>query len=156
MDVLGEFLGPLPDLQHCVRIGWWLLAAGFAGALIGYQRERVGKAAGLRTHILVAMGTAMFVLGPVEAAMGADALSRAIQGLATGIGFLGAGSIVKRKQAPEIHGLTTAAGIWMTAAISVVIGTGQIVQGFAGAILAWGVLALVRKKPVDRDRPKNR
>jgi putative Mg2+ transporter-C (MgtC) family protein len=93
----------------------------------------------------------MFVLGPIEADMGPDAVSRVIQGLATGIGFLGAGAIVKLKNATEVHGLTTAAGIWMTAAVSVVIGMGQILQGFAGAILAWAVLALLRKAPVERD-----
>ena len=155
MDLLVEFVGPVPDLQHCVRIGWRLLAAGMVGALIGYQRERTGKAAGLRTHILVAMGTAMFVLGPVEAGMEADAVSRVIQGLATGIGFLGAGAIVKRQHAKEIHGLTTAAGIWMTAAMSVVIALGQILQGFVGAILAWAVLALFRKIAVEKDNSKN-
>lgn len=155
MDVLGEILGPVPDLQHCVRIGWRLLAAGMVGALIGFQRERTGKAAGLRTHILVAMGTAMFVLGPVEAGMGADAVSRVIQGLTAGIGFLGAGAIMKRQHATEIHGLTTAAGIWMTAAMSVVIALGQILQGIIGAVLAWAVLALFRKLPVERDKRQN-
>ena len=155
LDVLGEFLGPLPDLQRCVRIGWRLLAAGLVGALIGYQRERTGKAAGLRTHILVAMGTALFVIAGVDAEMGSDAISRIIQGLATGIGFLGAGAIMKREQSHEIHGLTTAAGIWMTAALGTTIGLGQIIPGFAGAILAWGVLALLHKLPVERDVPKN-
>ena len=84
VDIATELLGPLPNLQHCVRIGWRLVAAVFVGALIGYERERTGKAAGFRTHILVAIGTALFVICIVEAEMGNDALSRVIQGLAHG------------------------------------------------------------------------
>ena len=154
LDIIGELLGSPTDLQHCVRIGWRLLAAGLVGALIGYQRERTGKAAGLRTHILVAMGTAMFMLGAAEAEMDSASFSRIIQGLAAGIGFLGAGSIMKREDASEIHGLTTAAGIWMTAAVSIVIGMGQIIQGLVGAILCWAVLALVRKLPIENRKDR--
>ena len=145
--MLEALTGPLPSLEHCVRIGWRLVAAGLAGALIGYQRERMGKAAGLRTHILIAMGTAMFVVGASEAEMTSADISRVMQGIAAGVGFLGAGAIVKRETAAQVHGLTTAAGIWVTAAVSAVIGMGQIVQGFVGALLCWSVLALLRKLP---------
>lgn len=149
MDIADIFFGTPPNLEHCLRISWRLIAAGLTGALIGYQRERSGKAAGLRTHILVAMGTAMFMLGAAEAEMTASDLSRVIQGLATGVGFLGAGSIIKRHESSEIYGLTTAAGIWMTAAVSIVIGMGYIVQGVVGGVLGWAVLALLRKLPGD-------
>src|SRR5689334_17134756 len=109
-------------MQHLVRVGWRLFVALLAGGLIGYQRQRAGKAAGLRTHLLVAMGTSMFVICAAEYGMKEDALSRVIQGIITGIGFLGTGAIIKRSHPQEIHGITTAAGIWMTAAVSVAVG----------------------------------
>ncbi len=146
MDIiLEEIVGTLPDLRHLVRVGWRLLVALLVGALIGHQRERAGKAAGLRTHMLVAMGTTLFVISAIEYGMAYDALSRVVQGLVTGIGFLGAGAIMKRTDELEIHGITTAAGIWMTAAVSIAIGMGQIVVGVAGGVLTWIVLAVLYK-----------
>jgi putative Mg2+ transporter-C (MgtC) family protein len=120
-----------------------LLAALIVGAVIGFQRERAGKAAGLRTHLLVAMGTSLFVICAIEYGMKEDALSRVIQGLVTGIGFLGTAAIMKRETTEEIHGITTAAGIWMTAAVSIAIGMGQIIVGLIATLLAWIVLALL-------------
>jgi putative Mg2+ transporter-C (MgtC) family protein len=151
MEVIVQDAAPTSwaDLQELARVMLRLLAALALGALIGYQRERTGKAAGLRTHMLVSMGTALFVVSAVEHGMGDDALSRVIQGLATGIGFLGAGAILKITADREIRGLTTAAGIWMTAAASVAIGLGQILIGLAAGVLAWIVLAVL-----DRYEPK--
>ena len=143
--IIEEIVGTLPDTRHLVRVGWRLLAALIVGAIIGYQRERAGKAAGLRTHLLVAMGTSTFVICAIEYGMQNDALSRVVQGLVTGIGFLGTGAIMKREGPQEIHGITTAAGIWMTAAVSIAIGMGQIVLGLIGAGLAWIVLAVLYK-----------
>jgi putative Mg2+ transporter-C (MgtC) family protein len=77
--------------------------------------------------------------------MAQDAMSRAIQGLATGIGFIGAGAIIKMQSAREIHGLTTAAGIWMTAAIGVAAGLGHLGTAVIAVFLTWVVLALVVK-----------
>lgn len=145
MEVILRELGGLPDLDTFARFLIRLLAALALGALIGYQRERSGKAAGLRTHMLVAMGTTLFVVAALESGMGDDAMSRVIQGLVTGIGFLGAGSILKIHEEKEIHGLTTAAGIWMTAAASVAIGLGQIVTGLIAGVLAWMVLAVISR-----------
>lgn len=146
MDLVSqEILGTLPDARHLVRVGWRLLIALLAGGLIGFQRQRAGKAAGLRTHLLVAMGTSLFVICATEYGMKEDALSRVIQGIVTGIGFLGTGAILKRVHPQEIQGVTTAAGIWMTAAVSIAIGLGQIVVGIGGAVLAWIVLAVLRK-----------
>lgn len=142
--ILREF-GGLPDAGTIVRILIRLLAALALGALIGYQRERSGKAAGLRTHMLVALGTTLFVVAGLESGMQDDAMSRVIQGLITGIGFLGAGSILKVQEDKVIHGLTTAAGIWMTAAASVAIGLGQILTGMIAGVLAWIVLAVVAR-----------
>jgi putative Mg2+ transporter-C (MgtC) family protein len=144
MDViLDELAVSIPDARQMVRVVIRLLAALLAGAIIGYQRERAGKAAGLRTHMLVSMGTAMFVLAASENGMHEDAMSRVVQGLATGIGFLGAGAILKLESQRMIQGLTTAAGIWMTAALGVAIGLGLLGTAAIGVFFAWVVLAVL-------------
>jgi putative Mg2+ transporter-C (MgtC) family protein len=140
--LLEELTGGLPDTTQFAHIIIRLLAAMLLGAIIGYQRERAGKAAGLRTHMLVAMGSALFVLGSAAAEMSTEGLSRVIQGIATGIGFIGAGSILKRQEEREIEGLTTAAGIWMTAAVGVTVGLGRLGLALLSVILTWVVLSL--------------
>jgi putative Mg2+ transporter-C (MgtC) family protein len=95
------------------------------GAVIGIQRERAGKPAGVRTHMLVSSGAAVFILASGEFGMNPDSISRVIQGLVTGIGFLGAGAILKLYDRRAVEGLTTAAGIWMTAALGVAVGLGR-------------------------------
>jgi putative Mg2+ transporter-C (MgtC) family protein len=141
--ILDELAASIPDARQAIRVVIRLLAALIAGAVIGYQRERAGKAAGLRTHMLVSMGTAMFVLAAAESGMQQDALSRVVQGLATGIGFLGAGAILKVESERVIRGLTTAAGIWMTAALGVAIGLGLLGTAAVGVLFAWIVLAIL-------------
>jgi putative Mg2+ transporter-C (MgtC) family protein len=141
--IIEELAASLPDARETVRVVVRLLAALLAGGIIGVQRESLGKAAGLRTHILVCMGTALFVLAAVGFDMQQDAMSRVVQGLATGIGFLGAGAILKLQSSREIQGLTTAAGIWMTAAVGVAIGLGQLGTAVIGTLFAWVVLALL-------------
>ena len=91
------------------------------------------------------MGTALVVITSLESGMDPDAVSRVIQGLVTGIGFLGAGSIMKLREEKEIHGLTTAAGIWMTAAASIAIGLGQIGIGLLAGLFTWIVLGVLYK-----------
>ena len=120
-----------------------LLAAMLLGAIIGVQREKTGKPAGLRTHMLTAMGSTLFVLGGAAAGMSMSDLSRVIQGLAADIGFIGAGAILKLREQREIEGLTTAAGIWMTAAAGVAVGLGQIGLAFLSVILTWIVLSVL-------------
>jgi putative Mg2+ transporter-C (MgtC) family protein len=141
--ILEDLRNAIPSQRELVRVIVRLLAALALGALVGYQRERMGKAAGLRTHMLVSMGTALLVISAAESGMGSDAVSRVVQGLVTGIGFLGAGAIMKIREEKEIRGLTTAAGIWMTAAASVAIGLGQIVIGLIAGVLAWIVLGVL-------------
>ena len=143
--ILEELAASLPDARETVRVVVRLLAAMLVGGIIGLQRESSGKAAGLRTHILVCMGTALFVLAAAGIDMQQDAMSRVVQGLATGIGFLGAGAILKLESSRRIQGLTTAAGIWMTAALGVAIGLGQLGTAAFGTIFAWVVLALLIK-----------
>jgi putative Mg2+ transporter-C (MgtC) family protein len=103
------------------------------------------------------MGVTLFVVSAVQLDMQQDAMSRVIQGLATGIGFIGAGAIMKMESREQIHGLTTAAGIWMTAAIGVAIGLGHLGVAAIAALFAWFVLAVVAKieRRIDRsdERP---
>jgi putative Mg2+ transporter-C (MgtC) family protein len=126
--------------NHLVRISLRLLVALVSGALVGIQRELTHKPAGLRTHMLLALGTALFVIVADEAGMSKSDLSRVLQGLVTGIGFLGGGAILKLTAEHEIHGLTTAAGIWMTAAASAAAGLGQLVLAVLGVVIGLVVL----------------
>jgi|SRR5436190_21155498 len=120
-----EDIFSVPNLPQIVRVVIRVLVAAALGALLGWERQRAGKTAGLRTHMLVALGAALFVLFPAEAGMTIGDLSRVIQGVATGIGFLGAGTILKRAESEHIEGLTTAASIWLTGAIGMAVGAGQ-------------------------------
>jgi putative Mg2+ transporter-C (MgtC) family protein len=140
-----ELTQSLPDTQHLIRIGMRLLVALLVGALVGLQRELTHKPAGLRTHMLLALGTAVLVVTAVESGMSLSDVSRVLQGLVTGIGFLGGGAILKLTAEHEIHGLTTAAGIWMTAAASAAAGLGQLALALIGVCLGLVVLAAFAK-----------
>jgi putative Mg2+ transporter-C (MgtC) family protein len=113
--------------------------------VIGIQRERAGKPAGVRTHMLVSSGAAVFLIASGEFGMDPDSISRVIQGLVTGIGFLGAGAILKLYDKRAVEGLTTAAGIWMTAALGVAVGLGRFGLALVATFLAWMTLSLVRQ-----------
>src|SRR5215510_12437127 len=141
--ILEELTTGLPDARQLARIVIRLLVAMLLGAIVGAQREQTGKPAGLRTHMLVALGAALFVLAPAEAGMTSADLSRVIQGLATGIGFIGGGAILKLSQEHEIRGLTTAAGVWMTAAMGVAAGLGRIGLALLSALLTWFILTVI-------------
>jgi putative Mg2+ transporter-C (MgtC) family protein len=148
-----ELTNGIPDSRVLWTILIRVIAASLLGALVGFQRERAGKPAGLRTHILVSLGTAVVVLACSASGMNMDGESRVIQGIVTGIGFIGAGSILKVSEERDIRGLTTAAGLWLTAAIGVSCGLGTIGIAMIASILAMIILALenvaarVRKKP---------
>ena len=126
------------------RIIFRLTMALVAGAAIGYQREWEGKAAGLRTHALVSGGACLLVIASASSGMSPEGLSRVVQGIVTGIGFLGAGNILKLSQEHLVKGLTTAAGIWVTAAIGVAIGLGTVGLALIGTALAIVILAIVK------------
>ena len=113
----------LPEWTDLTRIAWRLGSAAVLGGLIGLEREWMRKPAGLRTHTTVALASAAFILIGIE--MGMTDLSPVIQGVAAGIGFIGAGTILKRSDEESIQGLTTAATIWLTAAIGVAAGAGH-------------------------------
>lgn len=143
MDIFWEALVyGIPSERELAHIVIRLLAAALLGAIIGIQREKAGKPAGLRTHILVCLGTAVFILACSGVGMTLDAQSRVIQGIVTGIGFIGAGTILKLDNQNAITGLTTAAGVWMTAAIGVAVGVGNLGVAALGTMLTLIILAL--------------
>ena len=142
---LDELANGVPDADALARIVVRLVLAALLGAVVGIQRERVGKPAGLRTHMLVSVGAALFVLACLEAGMSPNELSRVIPGMATGIGFLGGGAILKLSAEREISGLTTAAGIWLTAGVGVTVGLGHWGLASIGALLTWLILAVLFK-----------
>jgi putative Mg2+ transporter-C (MgtC) family protein len=141
-EVLGQEVTGL-DVAGLTRVLVRLTVAALLGGLLGWQRQRRGKAAGLRTYMLVSLGAALFVVPfQVEGAGSAD-LSRVVQGVVTGVGFLGAGSILKGHTEQQIHGLTTAAGLWLTAALGVTAGLGRLSMAACGTVLAFVVLAVI-------------
>jgi putative Mg2+ transporter-C (MgtC) family protein len=122
----------------------FLLAAAL-GAGIGYQRERAGKAAGVRTHVLVSSGAALFTLASIYGFGGAVVdISRVAAGVVVGIGFIGAGVILRGQREKEVAGLTTAATIWITAAIGLAAGAGMYLLSVIATAVAVGVLLLPR------------
>jgi putative Mg2+ transporter-C (MgtC) family protein len=123
------------------------------GAVLGYERERHESAAGLRTHMLVALGAALFVVAPQAAGFEPQDVSRVLQGLIAGIGFLGAGAIIKLSEREQVKGLTTAASIWATAAIAAAAGLGRAWTAIIATLLAvviLGVLLRVEARMINR------
>ena len=124
----------------------------FVGGIIGWERQLRNKPAGLRTHMLVSMGSALFVLIPLAMAKnpnGLDAVERVIQGIAAGIGFLGGGEILRQSQQEigkvEVHGLTSAAAIWVSAALGTAAGCGLWQLALIGALMSLFVLRVIKK-----------
>lgn len=141
--VTREF-SDIDDVEQITKVAVRLLLAGVLGFVLGFEREARGKAAGARTHMLIAMGSALFVLTPQFSGMAIADMSRVVQGLLAGVGFLCAGAILKSgKEEQAVQGLTTAAGMWMTAAIGLACGLGREVTAILSTLLALVVLALV-------------
>src|SRR5262249_36043697 len=144
MDVLWEELsGGLHDLGPLLRVVVRLLAAAVLGGLLGLERQYEHKQAGLRTHMLVALGAALFTAAPLLGGVSAEHVTRIVQGIAAGIGFVGGGTILKLTDQREVRGLTTAANIWLAAAVGAAAGAGWWVPGAVGTALALGVLYLL-------------
>ncbi len=139
-----ELTNGLPDGRQLATVLIRVVAAVLLGGIVGIEREKARKPAGLRTHILVSLGTAVVVLACAGSGMDMAGLSRVIQGIVTGIGFIGAGSILKLDEERDIRGLTTAAGLWLTAAVGVACGLGAIGVAIIGAVLALIILGLER------------
>lgn len=139
MDI--DWLG-LPDTAYFARVSWRLGLAALLGGLIGAQREMEGKDAGLRTHMTVSLAAAAFVLVGLE--IDPASIGAVIQGIAAGVGFLGAGTILK-KWDEGTKGLTTAAAIWLTAAIGAAIGAGHGFVALFCVVVAWLILSVVTR-----------
>lgn len=128
-------------LDLVLRLGIALLI----GFIIGGEREAKHKPAGLRTNMLVCFGSALFVLIPIELGLvpqNPDVLGRAIAGVAGGVGFIGGGAILR---GDRVHGLTSAAAIWVSAALGVATGCGLWELGLIGALVTWLVLRVLGK-----------
>jgi putative Mg2+ transporter-C (MgtC) family protein len=118
-----------------------LASATLLGGLLGFERELRGRFAGLRTHIMVATSSAMFVLaGMAFVPASGPELSRIIQGIAAGVGFIGAGTVLKLREHAEVKGLTTASSIWMAAAVGTASGVKLYGLAICGTVLALIVL----------------
>ena len=128
-------------LDTLLRLG----AAVAAGVAIGWDRQRTGRPAGLRTHMLVSLGAAMVVLIPLST--GSPDATRVIQGVATGIGFLCAGDILHQVRGGDerVKGLTSAAALWVTAAIGMVAASGLWPLTVLGTVLTLLILAVLRR-----------
>jgi putative Mg2+ transporter-C (MgtC) family protein len=135
----------LPDLDHFLTLVARLVIAAVLGGFLGFERERLGKPAGLRTHVLVALGSAVFVAASLEAGVSPNDLTRVVQGVATGIGFVGAGAILKSESHERVHGLTTAASVWLTAAVGMAVGAGRVWVPVVATLLALLVLSAGRR-----------
>jgi putative Mg2+ transporter-C (MgtC) family protein len=132
-----------------IRLG----SATLVGAVLGLNRELRGKPAGLRTNALVSLGSALLILAGVgiasaDAELQANVISRAMQGIITGIGFLGAGVILRDTDGTQVHGITTAATIWLTATLGVLCGAGMWLIALIGAGMT--LVILVVGSPLER------
>jgi putative Mg2+ transporter-C (MgtC) family protein len=151
MDIIWEELtSGVPDRRQLARVVIRLLVAVLLGAVVGIERERAGKAAGLRTHMLVTLGTAVFVLACSGAGIASDGLSRVVQGIVTGIGFIGGGSILKGADERDVHGLTTAASVWVAAAVGIAVGLGNLGVALLSTLFALAILSFPRGHRADR------
>ncbi len=154
-QTLQEEFSDLSDASQVTRIVLRLTLASALGGILGFEREQKGKSAGVRTHMLVAAGSALFVLIPQQAGVSDEALMRALQGVLAGLGFLCAGSIIKSEGNEQVKGLTTAAGIWFTAAIGVAAGLGRDASAVLSTLLALIILSFIPKLPHLKDTPRS-
>jgi putative Mg2+ transporter-C (MgtC) family protein len=140
--IISEF-SDIPDLSTMTRLTLRLVLAAVLGGILGYERELKARSAGVRTHMLVAVGAALFVVGPLQSGIPLPDMSRVLQGIVQGIGFLGAGAIIVRASQQKIQGLTTAANIWATAAIGIVAGLGLEATAVLSTVIVLIILAVI-------------
>jgi putative Mg2+ transporter-C (MgtC) family protein len=134
-------LGSTADVtQVLMRLGLALILGG----VIGFEREISRRDAGMRTHMMVAVGAALFVVVPLQAGFSQDNMSRVLQGLVSGVGFLGAGAIIKLSAEREVRGLTTAASLWLSAGIGVAAGLGREATAILSVVIALLILTSAR------------
>jgi len=122
-----------------------LTIAVFLGAIVGAERQLAGQSAGLRTHVMVALGSAVFTLAGIATAGGdLQQVTRVIQGVAAGVGFLGAGAILRMDGDTKVKGLTTAGSIWVAAAMGTSAGLGEYALAASATIASLLVLVVLR------------
>ncbi len=131
-----------PELEAALR----LIYADILGGIIGFQRERYNKPAGLRTHILICLGSALFTVASVYGFAGNVDPARVAAGVVTGIGFIGAGVIFRGMKGDKVVGITTAASVWITAAIGIAAGVGMYIIAGVVTLITFLVLMLPRVK----------
>lgn len=146
-NVLGN-IWELPIWQDWLTILGKLSLSLFLGGLIGWERQKGHKPAGLRTHILVSLGSSLFVMIPFHSSSGITP-SQVIQGVAQGIGFLGAGEIMRTPDREngrmEVSGLTSAAAIWVAASLGAIVGAGLYAMAIFGAIFTLVTLRVLKR-----------
>jgi putative Mg2+ transporter-C (MgtC) family protein len=156
IDLATDSATLVRDMHFLELIGWReialrLCSAALIGAVLGLNRELLGKPAGLRTNALVSLGAAMLTLGSIGVAAGnplnpdEGAVSRTIQGIITGIGFLGAGVILRDVGGTRVHGITTAATIWLAATLGILCGIGGWPVATVGFVLTLLILIIGRR-----------
>ena len=155
-QALAAEFSDVPDLAQAITVVLRLSLALLLGSLLGYERETQGKSAGVRTNMLVALGSALFVLVPAQMGMPMADMSRVVQGLVAGVGFLCAGTILKqeRREGAVVEGLTTAAGLWVTAAIGMACGLGREVTAIIASLMVLLVMALMPHWFAERALPQ--
>ncbi|WP_144107866.1 MgtC/SapB family protein [Paraburkholderia sp. BCC1886] len=134
-------LGSMADVTRVLmRLGLALILGG----IIGFEREMSRRDAGMRTHMMVAVGAALFVVVPLQSGFSQDNMSRVLQGLVSGVGFLGAGAIIKISADREVRGLTTAASLWLSAGVGVAAGLGREATAILSVAIALVILSSAR------------
>ncbi len=124
-----------------------LLAAVLAGGVVGLERQLRGHGAGLRTHMIVSLASAIFILTARNMAPEPGDVTRVIQGIAAGVGFIGAGTILKLSSEHEVIGLTTASTVWLAAAVGTACGLSEYLLAVFGAALA--IVFLIVLRPIE-------
>ncbi|OQP58951.1 hypothetical protein A3860_39150 [Niastella vici] len=134
------------DIQGELIIVLKLIVSFLLGAFIGYDRERHGREAGIRTYAAVCIGATLFTAVANHLVNDVAAASRVIANIVTGVGFLGAGIIYRNNSSGTSHGLTTAATIWCTAAVGVAVGVNMFIIAIIGAVALYFLLSLHHQK----------
>lgn len=133
----------LPDAGTTTVMAVRLLTAMVLGGMLGLERESKGRAAGLKTHMLVSIGSALFVMAPLLSDIAPGDVTRVMQGIVSGIGLLGAGAIIKLERDERIEGLTTAAGIWMVSAVGMAAGMGMEIMALTTTLIGLAVVNII-------------
>jgi putative Mg2+ transporter-C (MgtC) family protein len=145
LNVCGGWTDCFMDHQDAIREEavsvLRLMLAAACGGVVGWNREMYEKAAGLRTHMLLALGACLFTV--IGTRVGGGDITRLLQGMVTGVGFLAAGVIFR--EGPSVHGLTTAAGLWVMAAVGLTIGMGEYFLGILATLVTLLIMSILRK-----------